>query len=311
MTFGGILEGLLGHAVWSRLSSWARTVSGRKIEITAPRSGEILSDPEPLGSGFSYEVRGHLKSLPDGHQIWLLTADERFEQYRPQGFYPVQYDEKTGEWKGRINGSGTSPLRIFAVVAPPTSQDFFRYFQRCGDETKRYSPLNRIPPECRNRHSVQARLISQLAAGHGSSVSGRIPNSEALTPILTILDKEPVRQPTAVYKSKLYIVLRNDSGKDFDMLAATWEPGDIGLPLPKQLWQLEGSGGWQTRSWQPKEYGEVQNVRPTQVLSTWVPLVPAIQDPEVRRNIVQKRVGTLVIHLKVAGHNLEAQRVRL
>jgi hypothetical protein len=129
-----------------------------KIQITIPRSGEILSDPKPLGLGFSHVVRGRLKSLPEGHKIWLLTADERFDQFWPQGFYPVQFDEQIGEWHGRINGSGTSPLRIFAVVAPPTSQDLFRYFQRRGDETKKFVPLNRIPPECRNTHSVQARL---------------------------------------------------------------------------------------------------------------------------------------------------------
>jgi hypothetical protein len=130
-----------------------------KIQITLPRHGEILTDPNPLGpSSVSYLVRGKLKALPEGHQIWLLTADERFEQYWPQGFYPVQFNEHTGEWHGRVNGSGHSPLRIFAVVAPPTSQDFFRYFQKRGDETKKFIPLNRLPPECCNTASVQARL---------------------------------------------------------------------------------------------------------------------------------------------------------
>lgn len=155
----GIVEGVAGNALWNGITAVGRRLLRRQIEITLPRHGEVLTDQNPLGPGaVSYIVRGKLRSLPKGHKIWLLTADERTEQFWPQTFYPVQFNEKTGEWHGRINGSGRSPLQIFAVVAPPTSQDFFRYFQKRGDETKNFVPLTRIPPECRNVHSVQARL---------------------------------------------------------------------------------------------------------------------------------------------------------
>lgn len=158
MTTGGIGEGIAGNALWYGFLSWLRTVTGRRVQITIPRPGEVLTEPKELGRGFSYLVRGKLKSLPKEHAIWLLTQDERSGHVWPQGFYPVQFDERTGEWHGRVNGSGKSPLRIFAVVAPPTSQDCFRYFQKRGDETKVFVPLNRVPPECRNAHSVQAKL---------------------------------------------------------------------------------------------------------------------------------------------------------
>jgi hypothetical protein len=127
----------------------------QKIQITHPLSGQPLSDPQPLGpSTVSYIVRVKLKSLPEGHKIWLITADERTELYWPQTFYPVQFIKETGDWHGRVNPC-RSPCQIFAVVAPPTSQDLFRYFQKRGDETKRFVPLSRIPPECRNVASVQ------------------------------------------------------------------------------------------------------------------------------------------------------------
>jgi hypothetical protein len=127
----------------------------QKVQITLPLHGQSLSDPQPLGpNSVSYVVRGKLKSLPEGHKIWLITADERAELYWPQTFYPVQFNKETGDWHGRVN-PGRSPLQVFAVVAPPTSQDLFRYFQKRGDETKRFVPLNRIPPECRNVASVQ------------------------------------------------------------------------------------------------------------------------------------------------------------
>jgi hypothetical protein len=117
-----------------------------RIQIIAPRPGEVLTEPAPFGKDFSYMVRGRLKSVPDGRsgKVW------------PQNFDPVQFNE--GEWHGRIHAGAVTPLRIFAVVAPPTSQMLFRYYQERGQETNTYAPLPRVPPECHNRHSVQATL---------------------------------------------------------------------------------------------------------------------------------------------------------
>ena len=127
-----------------------------RIQIIVPRPGEVLTDPVPFGKDFSYMVRGRLKSVPHGHVIWLLTQDERSGKVWPQNFYPVQFNE--GEWHGRIHAGAVTPLRIFAVVAPPTSQMLFRYFQERGQETNTYAALLGVPPECHNRHSVQTKL---------------------------------------------------------------------------------------------------------------------------------------------------------
>jgi hypothetical protein len=44
-------------------------------------------------------------------------------------------------------------------VAPPTSQDYFRYFQKLGGMREcGYEPLRRVPPECVNFDAVQARV---------------------------------------------------------------------------------------------------------------------------------------------------------
>jgi len=53
----------------------------------------------------------------------------------------------------------TRDPKILAVVAAPTSVDFFKYYQRMGAKTD-FAGLNRVPPECKNRDSVQARLGS-------------------------------------------------------------------------------------------------------------------------------------------------------
>ena len=69
----------------------------------------------------------------------------------------MTFDYYRGTWMGKINGSGRKQVRIVAVVAPPTSQDFFRYFQEIGRlHGYQFEPVRRIPPECKNVASVQA-----------------------------------------------------------------------------------------------------------------------------------------------------------
>ena len=132
---------------------------GQRIKITHPRPQEILTDPEPLGSGFAYPVRGTLRRLPKGHQIWLLNQDDSKGFVWPQGFFAVEYNPIDRTWFGKISGSGNPNVRIVAVVAPPTSQDFFKYFQKLGPmRGYQFEPLPRIPPECVNQDSVQARI---------------------------------------------------------------------------------------------------------------------------------------------------------
>ena len=129
-----------------------------RIQITVSGPGEILSDPRPFGSGMSYMVRGRLRFLPDGHKIWLLSADAQNKRFWPQGWYNVDFNDKAGEWHGRVRGSDVSPMRIVAVVAPPTSHAFFSFYQNHGRKTQDYMPLDDIPAECSNKHSVEARL---------------------------------------------------------------------------------------------------------------------------------------------------------
>jgi len=154
-----ISPGVAGNAIWTGISNTPRAVFGGDIEITSPRTGEILSGQEALGDGFSYQVRGKLKRLPKGHEIWLLTQDESTGMLWPQGFFPVHFDSREKTWMGKINGSGKKQVKIVAVAAPPTSQDLFRYFQLLGRMLEyKFEPLKRVPAECRNVTSVQALL---------------------------------------------------------------------------------------------------------------------------------------------------------
>jgi hypothetical protein len=78
---------------------------------------------------------------------------------RPQGFFPVRYDADAGKWFGKVvGGPANSFKRIIAAVAPPTSHEFFQYFQKVGDATGKWEPFERVPLECTKRTYVVAQL---------------------------------------------------------------------------------------------------------------------------------------------------------
>jgi hypothetical protein len=157
-----VLSGF-GEAVAAE-RSWAwgmalirRFLSGR-IRITVPQqreNPETLQKPEPHGRNWSFLVEGTLHNLPKDHIIWLLTQDERSGQVWPQGFARVAYNPANQRWSGRIVATLGRRVRIVAVVAPPTSHDFFTYYQKHGFKTE-WAPLDRIPAECSNQDFVQA-----------------------------------------------------------------------------------------------------------------------------------------------------------
>jgi len=129
-----------------------------------------MSEPKTLASGFSYVVRGKLSRLPKGHKIWCLTNDENTGRVWHQSFEDPRYYEETKMWEGRVSGSRKSRLAIFAVVVPPSTQDYFRYFQRLG-ELRRYQfePLPRVPPEFRVNSEDQPARGVQTECGADTS----------------------------------------------------------------------------------------------------------------------------------------------
>jgi hypothetical protein len=130
-----------------------------EIQITSPRTPrEVLQDKRRYGEVFSYRVEGKLEYLSEGHEIWLLNVNDRAQQVWPQGFSPVKdWDAQTGVWTGRVCGKPGETIKIVAVVAPPSSADFFNYYQDICDGGV-VKPLRRIPPECTNQASISVTL---------------------------------------------------------------------------------------------------------------------------------------------------------
>jgi hypothetical protein len=164
-----LVEGFTVRAVWASLAAVSRKILGQRIRITSPRPTEQLL---PAGTHFGdviYSVSGKLKRLPKDHQIWLLRVDPLTGKAWPQGFYPVQFNRDAGTWDGRIKRRNLKQMRVAAVVAPPTSQMLFRYYEEHGMKTD-FAPLPAIPPECTNHDEVDAMIPEGVAA---PSLEGR------------------------------------------------------------------------------------------------------------------------------------------
>lgn len=116
--------------------------------------------------------------------------------------------------------------------------------------------------------------------------------------------------PERGYPHKLWIVVRNESRGDLVVSPAAWETSveDISVrPTPKQHpWTPEGSGGWKSNSWNwpppDRELAPIHVAR-GQVIQTYVGLSEPLDGPELRRLIVSKRLGTLIIPFTVNGYS--------
>src|ERR1700746_2474336 len=118
----------IGDLIYRKSANWARWLLNSQIKITSPSDGGVLEDdPKRLGGVTTYRVEGDLQYLPKDHQIWLLRQNEITSKIWPQGFFRVIFDPTSRRWQGRVNGERPSPFRLIAVVAPPTSHDYFTY----------------------------------------------------------------------------------------------------------------------------------------------------------------------------------------
>jgi hypothetical protein len=128
---------------------------------------------------------------------------------------------------------------------------------------------------------------------------------------LTVLDvkPEPARdRPEIVFKSKLRVVLRNNSSEIILVRAPQWgytpdSSTTYWVPNWSRL-QLESRpGGWERNLWE-REAEEI-NVKPNQAFRASVALDESISDDTVRRLLLHKNLGKMVLPLYAAGRNVQ------
>lgn len=154
----GIIGSIIAAGIVALLVAGYQGRFGQRIRITDPQAHGFLTAAEMRPGVMKHVVSGTLKHLPKDHRIWLLVLDKSGRAW-PQGLATVEYDKTKGTWKGFINAMGSHEVNIVAVIAPPTSQDYFEYFERMGRDFKTgYQPIARVPPECKKRDSIQAKV---------------------------------------------------------------------------------------------------------------------------------------------------------
>jgi hypothetical protein len=157
-----------------------------QISIISPPNGGLLEEGRrPHGGGCSYLIRIRLAHLPEGHKIWVLNEDEVSGKVWPQrqaapSLRPSEWEGETFVWPKQTK------ITVTAVVAPPTSHEYFQYYHKFRERIDRINgavtqavskgaslelnredlevlPLIRLPPECTNVARVQARQIGREA----------------------------------------------------------------------------------------------------------------------------------------------------
>jgi hypothetical protein len=156
-----LIEGIIGSIIATIIVAisvaWYRYVFGQRIKILDPQMNGFLAPFEKRNGVGAHAVHGTLKHLPKDHRVWLLVMNEGASKIWPQSFAPVEYSKEQGTWQGWITAFGWTNITIVAVVAPPTTQEYFNYFQRAGPKTS-FEPILAIQYECKYRDRVQAKV---------------------------------------------------------------------------------------------------------------------------------------------------------
>jgi hypothetical protein len=138
------------------------------------------------------------------------------------------------------------------------------------------------------------------------------PAQSATAQILVPQDAYYLPDPAAKgYPHKLKIVLQIESAQDIIVTPAQWQnTWDFTLPpLNEHPWQPEGPRGWRNCDW-GRETHEPLLVRSGRAIQTWVGLPGPVDKIELRRRIVTKRLGTLIVPFTIDG-GATSERVRL
>jgi hypothetical protein len=104
------------------------------------------------------------------------------------------------------------------------------------------------------------------------------------------------------YPHKLKIVLTNESAGNIIVTPAEWRNiwNFTSPPLNEHPWQREGPHGWQNKDW-GEETPEPLLVRSGRAIQTWVGLPGPVDTIELRRRIMTKRLGILIVPFTIDG----------
>jgi hypothetical protein len=110
--------------------------------------------------------------------------------------------------------------------------------------------------------------------------------------------------PKIIYKAKLRLIFTNDSNQVIHVNPLSWITGHDDVPLQFPLgykYQIELSpGSWTKDQWSPQELLDVQ-VSAGGSFRLYVGLDQSVPQGELEKRQLSKRLGTLVMPIKIAG----------
>ena len=118
-----------------------------------------------------------------------------------------------------------------------------------------------------------------------------------------------LRRP--IFKLKLRLVFRNDTGKDVQIVGADWkETADVprhdNHPLVFEVEDVK-EGGWKKNRWLPEQSVGASSkctVPDGRAFRVWIGLQKQLEDADLRRWLVQQRVGTIQIDFEILGQTV-------
>jgi hypothetical protein len=118
-----------------------------------------------------------------------------------------------------------------------------------------------------------------------------------------------------IFKLKLRLVFRNDTGKDVYIVGADWnETADVPRhdkhPLVFEIEDVK-EGGWKKNRWLSEQSVGTSSkcsVPAGRVFRVWIGLQKQLDNIELRRWLVQQRVGTIQIDFEILGQTAKFTR---
>jgi hypothetical protein len=120
---------------------------GHRITIDQPLAGDVLHPERPFQDGALYRVSGGLHHLDPQHKVRLAVENAATGEFWPQGHEDIELDA-LGRWSGLVYiASEQQAARLYALIAPPTTVEFWDYYRRAGSRSGVWAPLMSLPCE--------------------------------------------------------------------------------------------------------------------------------------------------------------------
>ncbi len=137
------------RAFWNRSKAITPAEPAVQISIISPLNDGVLENGKDTAqAAHRYLARAKVSNLPHGHKVWFVHEKPRTGEIWPQepaiSKTPDEWEAWTFVWDHH------NEVTIVAVVAPPTSNDYFEYYHTVRKPLGAQGPipLPRIPPEC-------------------------------------------------------------------------------------------------------------------------------------------------------------------